>query len=67
MLSEAQVQEAVDGFTIALADLTVNSKPLINFLTMFAKGNIRCAEAIAHSIDDHLKKVWLQVITTSCI
>ncbi|XP_026284259.1 uncharacterized protein LOC113210459 isoform X1 [Frankliniella occidentalis] len=53
---EAEVNEAINCFADSLADLTVNSKPLINFLTMVAKNNVDHAEVIVDAVDSHLEK-----------
>lgn len=44
-------------YTSSLADLTVNSKPLISVLTMLAEENIAHASDIVASIEEHLAKV----------
>ncbi|XP_026285069.1 pre-mRNA cleavage complex 2 protein Pcf11 isoform X2 [Frankliniella occidentalis] len=50
-------QEAVNTYIVSLADLTVNSKPHINALTMLAEDYLNYAEAIVKAVDDHLQKV----------
>jgi len=49
--------EAVDDFRSSLADLTFNSKPLINMLTMLADENSQYAERIAQVIEEHIRQV----------
>jgi len=49
--------EAVDDFRSSLADLTFNSKPLINMLTMLAEENAQYAEQIVHVIEEHIRQV----------
>lgn len=44
-------------YTSSLADLTVNSKPLISVLTMLAEENIAHAPDIVAAIEEHLAKV----------
>jgi len=49
--------EAVDDFRSSLADLTFNSKPLINMLTMLAEENVQFAEQIVRVIEEHIRQV----------
>ncbi|XP_034244505.1 uncharacterized protein LOC117647097 [Thrips palmi] len=51
---------AVESFSRSLAELTVNSKPHINFLTLVAQQNSYQAEAIVQTVHD-------QLIKTSCL
>lgn len=44
-------------YTSSLADLTFNSKPLINVLTMLAEENKAHASDIVAAIEEHLAKV----------
>lgn len=44
-------------YASSLADLTVNSKPLINMLTMLAEENERFAGTIVKAIETHLAEV----------
>lgn len=50
-------KEIAEEYTSSLADLTLNSKPLINMLTMLADDNIEHAEAIVEAVEKHLEKV----------
>jgi len=50
-------EEAVEDFKSSLTDLTFNSKPLINMLTMLAEENVLYAEHIVKVIEDHIQKV----------
>jgi len=50
-------EEAVDDFRSSLADLTFNSKPLINMLTMLAEENAQYAEQIVRVIEEHIVQV----------
>lgn len=56
-MSSREKQEIGDGYSSSLADLTVNSKPLINMLTILAEECIEHAEVIVVSIEQHLEKV----------
>ena len=49
--------EAAEDFKSSLGDLTFNSKPLINMLTMLAEENVQFAEEIVNVIEEHIHKV----------
>ena len=51
-------EEAVEDYKSSLSDLTFNSKPLINMLTMLAEENTQYAANIAHVIEERLLKVF---------
>lgn len=51
------VSEEVKAYVSSLADLTFNSKPLINMLTMLADENVAHAPEIVGVVEDHLAKV----------
>lgn len=46
-----------EEYMSSLADLTVNSKPLINMLTMLAEENVESAPTIVKVIEKHLSQV----------
>ncbi|KAF7266810.1 hypothetical protein GWI33_019914 [Rhynchophorus ferrugineus] len=48
-------------YTSSLADLTFNSKPLINVLTILAEENLPNAKVIVEAIEEHLSKVSTDV------
>lgn len=50
-------EEIKAEYTSSLADLTFNSKPLINVLTMLAEENLPNARIIVEAIEEHLAKV----------
>ncbi|XP_036334339.1 uncharacterized protein LOC118744970 isoform X1 [Rhagoletis pomonella] len=52
--NEARVAEE---YLSSLSDLTCNSKPLINMLTMLAEENIACAPIIVKVVEQHIAKV----------
>lgn len=54
----ATEEELASDYASSLADLTVNSKPLINMLTMLAEENVETAAAvIVKVIEKHLSQV----------
>ena len=53
-------EEVVGEFKSSLADLTFNSKPLINMLTMLAEENAVFAEDIVKVIEAHVHKVCVE-------
>lgn len=50
-------EEIKAEYTSSLTDLTFNSKPLINVLTMLAEENLAHAPLIVEAIEEHLDKV----------
>ncbi|CAG9820212.1 unnamed protein product [Phaedon cochleariae] len=54
-------EEIKAEYTSSLADLTFNSKPLINVLTMLADENSPNAKVIVEAIETHLSKVPIDV------
>ena len=49
--------EVVEEYSSSLADLTFNSKPLINMLTMLADDHVQYAAEIVQVIEAHIQKV----------
>lgn len=56
-------QEIGEEYASSLADLNVNSKPLINMLTIVAEDNIENAKVIVQSVEDHINKVTINIHT----
>ncbi|XP_076236159.1 pcf11 cleavage and polyadenylation factor subunit isoform X3 [Calliopsis andreniformis] len=56
-MTSAKSKEIADEYISSLSDLTINSKPLINMLTMLAEDNIEHAPAIVQAVENHLQKV----------
>ncbi|KAJ8919283.1 hypothetical protein NQ315_003867 [Exocentrus adspersus] len=54
-------EEIKAEYASSLADLTFNSKPLINVLTMLAEENSQNAKVIVEAIETHLSKVSMDV------
>ncbi|XP_059050202.1 pre-mRNA cleavage complex 2 protein Pcf11 isoform X2 [Achroia grisella] len=50
-------KEIAEEYASSLADLTMNSKPLINMLTILAEENIEHAGVIVETVEKHLEKV----------
>ncbi|XP_023941779.1 pre-mRNA cleavage complex 2 protein Pcf11 isoform X2 [Bicyclus anynana] len=50
-------KEIAEEYASSLSDLTVNSKPLINMLTILAEENIEHAGVIVETVEKHLEKV----------
>ncbi|KAJ2945092.1 hypothetical protein O0L34_g9148 [Tuta absoluta] len=50
-------KEIAEEYASSLADLTVNSKPLINMLTILAEENVEHAGVIVDTVEKHLEKV----------
>ncbi|XP_075235212.1 uncharacterized protein LOC142332584 isoform X2 [Lycorma delicatula] len=53
----AREEDVMKEYSSSLEDLTVNSKPLINMLTMLADENSAFASVIVLAIEKHLQKV----------
>ena len=53
-----QEMTIAEEYASSLADLTVNSKPLINMLTMLAEENVDYAGVIVKVIEKHLAQVY---------
>ncbi|XP_063537614.1 pre-mRNA cleavage complex 2 protein Pcf11 [Cydia strobilella] len=54
-------KEIADEYASSLADLTVNSKPLINMLTILAEENVDHAGVIVDTVEKHLEKVQADI------
>jgi len=54
----AKEKEVAEEYSNALADLNINSKPLINMLTMLAEENSAYAPIIVQCIERQLHKVF---------
>ena len=54
---EKKDQAIEEEYLSSLVDLNVNSKPLINMLTILADENIEHASVIVHAVEQHLVKV----------
>lgn len=49
-------------FAARLAELTINSRPIIQTLSMFAQEYSRWADVVAQCLDTHIRRVSLQSI-----
>lgn len=54
-------KEIEEEYLSSLMDLNVNSKPLINMLTMLAEENIDNAQVIVKAVEKHLAKVFTHI------
>lgn len=55
-------EEVIQEYRSSLEELTANSKPLINMLTMLAEDNEQYAPEIVKVIETHLQQVNLNFI-----
>lgn len=62
MESSVKTKEVGEEYLSSLADLNVNSKPLINMLTILAEENIQHAPVIVQAIEHHLAKVKFMLL-----
>lgn len=58
-------KEVMEEYRSSLAELTFNSKPLINMLTMLAEDHAHYAPQIVQVIETHLQKVFMLFIVVS--
>lgn len=59
---EKMEEEVIQEYRSSLEELTANSKPLINMLTMLAEDNEQYAPEIVKVIETHLQQVNLNFI-----
>lgn len=59
---EKMEEEVIQEYRSSLEELTANSKPLINMLTMLAEDNEQYAPEIVKVIETHLQQVYLNFI-----
>lgn len=57
-MDSAKEKDIEDEYLSSLMDLNVNSKPLINMLTMLAEDNLENASVIVRAVEKHLAKVF---------
>jgi pre-mRNA cleavage complex 2 protein Pcf11 len=56
---DRESKEVYEEYLSSLGDLNVNSKPLINMLTILAEENIERAAVIVQAVDHHIAKVLI--------
>ena len=56
-MDSSRGKEVESEYLSSLMDLNVNSKPLINMLTMLAEDNMDFASVIVHAIEKHITQV----------
>lgn len=59
---EKMEEEVIQDYCSSLEELTNNSKPLINMLTMLAEDNEQYAPEIVKVIETHLQQVYFNFI-----
>lgn len=57
-MAQEKEQMIAEEYLSSLMDLNVNSKPLINMLTMLAEDNIEHVHVIVRVVEQHLAKVF---------
>lgn len=57
-MDPAKERDIEEEYLSSLMDLNVNSKPLINMLTMLADENLEYAHVIVKAVEKHLAKVF---------
>lgn len=60
-MDPAKEKEVEEEYLSSLMDLNVNSKPLINMLTMLAEDNLECSPVIVRAIEKHITQVFICV------
>lgn len=55
-------KEIAEEYLSSLVDLNVNSKPLINMLTILAEENIEYGKIIVDAVEQHIAKVNFIII-----
>lgn len=55
-IKEQKEQKVAEEYLSSLADLNMNSKPLINMLTILAEENIEYAAVIVKVVEEHIAK-----------
>lgn len=56
---EKKDKEIAEAYLSSLIDLNVNSKPLINMLTMLAEENIEHGQTIVDAVEQRIAKVLI--------
>ena len=58
------VKDDYQDFKNALNDLKINSKPIINFLTILAEEKMHNAPQIVHAIEERILEVCIKPVDT---
>ena len=61
------VKDDYQDFKVALSDLKMNSKPLINFLTILAEEKMHSAPLIARAVEERILEVSMNFIPLKII
>lgn len=67
MSAEGAREDACREYQSSLEDLTFNSKPHINMLTILAEENLQFAEAIVAIIEAQIAKVFMKRAFFFCL
>lgn len=57
--NERNEREIAESYMSSLVDLTTNSKPLINMLTMLAEENIEHGQTIVDAVEQRIAEVLI--------
>lgn len=57
--TDKKEKEIAESYLSSLIDLNVNSKPLINMLTMLAEENIEHGQTIVDAVEQRIAKVLI--------
>lgn len=58
-MNDRNDREIAESYLSSLVDLTNNSKPLINMLTMLAEENIEHGQTIVDAVEQRIAKVLI--------
>lgn len=58
-MNDKNDREIAESYLSSLVDLTNNSKPLINMLTMLAEENIEHGQTIVDAVEQRIAKVLI--------
>lgn len=58
-MSQEELEAIRQDYLTSLSDLTSNSRPIINTLTVIAQENVHAAETITKTIEEHILRVCM--------
>jgi pre-mRNA cleavage complex 2 protein Pcf11 len=56
-MSHEELEGIYQDILVSLRELTFNSRPIINNLTIIAQENVYAAQAITRAIEEHISRV----------